>query len=166
MWRSAFSENFTSRVSGIVPLRKIELGLGGPTPWSTSNWRKFFNEATALLSQFFLGSFVGLPFNLLLLENTLFAESAFQWFLAIQIFGRTPKITRWFRALTLEDVSARFSSKRPNRTPPVGRFSNLFDHLSRLSRTSDLGVDFLLWFPPWRKLQLSPFEHCPAAVHR
>ena len=64
--------------------------------------------------------FVGLPFNLLLLENTLFAESAFQRLLAIQIFGRTPKITRWFRALTLEDVSARFSSKRPNRTPTCG----------------------------------------------
>ena len=91
MWRSAFSENFTSRVSGIGPFRKIELGLGGPAPWITPNWREFFNQATALLSPFFLGFVVGLPFDLLLLEKTLFDESATQWFLAILIFGGCQK---------------------------------------------------------------------------
>ena len=28
-----------------------------------------------------------------------------------------------------------------------------------------LGVDFPLSFPLWRKLELSPLEHCPAAFH-
>ena len=49
-----------------------------------------------------------------------FRRICIQWFLAILIFGRMPKITRWFRALTFEDVSARFSGKRPNRTPTCG----------------------------------------------
>ena len=142
MWRSAFSEKITSRISGTVPFRKIKLGLGGLTPWSTPNWREFFNEATALLSPFFLGFLSGfLP--ICCCSNTHFSPNLHpNGFLQLWFSGGCQKSHDGFVHLPLTMSRHGFQVNVPIGLQPVGHSSNVFDYLSAAQQNRRLGCRF------------------------
>ena len=171
MWRRVFCENFTfaswSHDFCAVPWDRTWFRRLCVMRYATLlSWILQYCNSTVIATISRL--FAGVTFKLMVHESTFITRSASRWFLATLTSGWMPKIAQRLRALTLEIVSARPSLWLPKvDSDPLELF--LIEHVSPSFRGSGEGLDFCvnfpLLFPSWRKLQLSPLEHCPFAFH-
>ena len=142
-------------------------------PWLTTGCRTFscqsffFNIATALLSPFFLDLFTRLFVNLTVCMRALFSKPTTTLGRVKQAFWRVPLFTEWIGASSFDVIFA-----WPSRHSTTGTLSSWTSgsRISLILLHEELGdgfscVIFARWMTSWRKLQLSPLEHCPLAYH-
>ena len=129
----------------------------------------FFNIATALLSPFTWDLFARLFFNKAVHIRALFHKSATTLGLVEQAFWRVPLFTEWIGASSFEVILAKQSKHSTTGTSCLWDFGFSTDFSRSVAwknSETDSAVSFLhaYWYR-WRKLQLSPLEHCPLVSH-
>ena len=110
------------------------------------------------------GPFAGLFINLAMRIRALFPKSASIFGLVEQAFWRMPFFTEWSGTSSFEVILARQSSHFPTKTSGSRFIFHSFCCVEDLGEGFGC-VDFARFFISCRKLQLSPFTHCPLAFH-